>query len=82
MLSNASTMPKQAKTSGKNGAVKLVAGNSNQPLAQAIGAHLQVPLAKASVVIAKITGVSKAGLVIVPTGTILKLASTPPNTTR
>jgi len=50
MLSNASTMPKaQAKTSGKNGTVKLVAGNSNQPLAQAIGEHLGVPLAKASV---------------------------------
>jgi ribose-phosphate pyrophosphokinase len=50
MLSNASTMPKtQAKTSGKNGAVKLVAGNSNQPLAQAIGEHLGLSLAKASV---------------------------------
>ena len=50
MLSNASTMPKtQAKTSGKNGAVKLVAGNSNQPLAQAIGEHLGLQLAKASV---------------------------------
>src|SRR5579871_3103890 len=50
MLSNASTMSKtQAKNSGKNGAVKLVAGNSNQPLAQAIGTHLDLPLAKASV---------------------------------
>ena len=50
MLSNASTMPKtQAKTSGKNGAVKLVAGNSNQPLATAIGEHLGLQLAKASV---------------------------------
>jgi ribose-phosphate pyrophosphokinase len=50
MLSNASTMPKtQAKTSGKNGAVKLVTGNSNQPLATAIAAHLELPLTKASV---------------------------------
>jgi ribose-phosphate pyrophosphokinase len=50
MLSNASTMPKtQAKTSGKNGAIKLVAGNSNQPLANAIAAHLDLPLTKASV---------------------------------
>ncbi len=50
MLSNASTMPKtQAKTSGKNGAIKLVAGNSNQPLANAIAAHLELPLTKASV---------------------------------
>jgi len=50
MLSNASTMPKtQAKTSGKNGAVKLVTGNSNQPLANAIAAHLELPLTKASV---------------------------------
>ena len=50
MLSNASTMPKtQAKTSGKNGAIKLVAGNSNQPLAEAIAAHLELPLTKASV---------------------------------
>jgi ribose-phosphate pyrophosphokinase len=50
MLSNASTMPKtQAKTSGKNGAIKLVTGNSNQPLANAIAAHLELPLTKASV---------------------------------
>jgi ribose-phosphate pyrophosphokinase len=43
-------MPKtQAKTSGKNGAIKLVAGNSNQPLANAIAAHLDLPLTKASV---------------------------------
>jgi ribose-phosphate pyrophosphokinase len=50
MLSNASTMPKtQAKTSGKNGAIKLVTGNSNQPLANAIAAHLDLPLTKASV---------------------------------
>src|SRR5438045_3864070 len=50
MLSNASTMPKaQVKSSGKNGAIKLVAGNSNQPLANAIAAHLGSPLAKASV---------------------------------
>jgi ribose-phosphate pyrophosphokinase len=50
MLSNASTMPKtQTKTSGKNGAIKLVTGNSNQPLANAIAAHLELPLTKASV---------------------------------
>ncbi len=50
MLSNASTMPKaQSKTSGKNGAIKLVAGNSNQPLANAIGSYLGLPLTKASV---------------------------------
>ena len=50
MLSNASTMPKtQTKTAGKNGAIKLVAGNSNQPLANAIAAHLDLPLTKASV---------------------------------
>jgi ribose-phosphate pyrophosphokinase len=33
----------------KNGAIKLVAGNSNPQLAEAIGAHLQTPLAKAVV---------------------------------
>jgi ribose-phosphate pyrophosphokinase len=33
----------------KNGAIKLVAGNSNPRLAEAIGAHLQTPLAKAVV---------------------------------
>ena len=50
MLSNASTMPKaKAATSGKNGAIKLVAGNSNPELAAAIGAHLGIPLTKASV---------------------------------
>ncbi len=50
MLSNASTMPKtQSKTSGKNGAIKLVTGNSNQPLATAIASYLDLPLTKASV---------------------------------
>jgi ribose-phosphate pyrophosphokinase len=33
----------------KNGAIKLVAGNSNPRLAEAIGAHLKTPLAKAVV---------------------------------
>jgi ribose-phosphate pyrophosphokinase len=33
----------------KNGAIKLVAGNSNRALSEAIAAHLQVPLTKASV---------------------------------
>src|ERR1700710_426909 len=34
---------------GKNGAVKLVAGNSNPPLAQGIADYLKTPLAKAVV---------------------------------
>jgi len=34
---------------GKNGAIKLVAGNSNPRLAEAIGAHLRTPLCKAVV---------------------------------
>jgi ribose-phosphate pyrophosphokinase len=34
---------------GKNGALKLVAGNSNPALAQAIGDHLKTPLTKAMV---------------------------------
>ena len=34
---------------GKNGAIKLVAGNSNPRLAEAIAAHLRTPLAKATV---------------------------------
>ena len=33
----------------KNGAIKLVAGNSNRSLSEAIGAYLQTPLAKATV---------------------------------
>ena len=33
----------------KNGAIKLVAGNSNRALAEAIGAYLETPLAKAVV---------------------------------
>ena len=32
-----------------NGAIKLVAGNSNRPLAEAIGAYLETPLTKAVV---------------------------------
>jgi ribose-phosphate pyrophosphokinase len=35
--------------SGKNGAIKLVAGNSNPRLAEAIAAHLRTPLCKAVV---------------------------------
>ena len=35
--------------SGKNGAIKLVAGNSNPALAQAIGDYLKTPLTKAVV---------------------------------
>ncbi len=34
---------------GKNGALKLVAGNSNPALAKAIGEYLKTPLTKASV---------------------------------
>jgi ribose-phosphate pyrophosphokinase len=34
---------------GKNGAIKLVAGNSNPRVAEAIAAHLRTPLAKATV---------------------------------
>ena len=34
---------------GKNGAIKLVAGNSNPRLAEAIAAYLKMPLAKAVV---------------------------------
>ena len=34
---------------GKNGAIKLVAGNSNPKLAEAIAAHLATPLAQAVV---------------------------------
>ena len=34
---------------GSNGAIKLVAGNSNPRLAEAIAAHLKIPLAKAVV---------------------------------
>ena len=32
-----------------NGAIKLVAGNSNRALSEAIGAYLQTPLTKAEV---------------------------------
>ena len=35
--------------SGKNGAIKLVAGNSNPQLADAIAAYLKIPLAQAVV---------------------------------
>ena len=35
--------------SGTNGAIKLVAGNSNPRLAEAIGAYLRIPLTKAVV---------------------------------
>ena len=53
MLSNAST-GSDAKTAmigknGKNGSIKLVAGNSNPAVAEAIAAHLQLPLTKAVV---------------------------------
>src|SRR5690242_1215067 len=43
-------MPRRsAGMAGKNGAIKLVAGNSNPRLAEAIGAYLETPLAKAVV---------------------------------
>src|SRR5262249_6319523 len=37
------------RMAGKNGAIKLVAGNSNPKLAEAIGAYLATPLTKAVV---------------------------------
>src|SRR5713101_8612914 len=40
---------KEAEMSAKNGAIKLVAGNSNPRLAEAIAAYLKIPLAKAVV---------------------------------
>jgi ribose-phosphate pyrophosphokinase len=50
MLNNASTgLQGKTVTSAKNGDVKLVAGNSNPALANAIAAHLQIPLTKAVV---------------------------------
>jgi ribose-phosphate pyrophosphokinase len=50
MLNNAST-GLQGKTvrSAKNGDIKLVSGNSNPALANAIAAHLQIPLSRAVV---------------------------------
>src|ERR1700682_1203757 len=39
----------EASMSAKNGSIKLVAGNSNPTLAQAIGDWLHLPLTKASV---------------------------------
>ena len=39
----------EASMSAKNGSIKLVAGNSNPALAQAIAAGLDLPLTKASV---------------------------------
>ena len=50
MLNNASTGLQDKKTmAGKNGTMKIVAGNSNPSLATAIAEHLKMPLAKASV---------------------------------
>jgi ribose-phosphate pyrophosphokinase len=50
MLKNASTgLQDKTVTSAKNGDVKLVSGNSNPALANAIAAHLQIPLTKAIV---------------------------------
>jgi ribose-phosphate pyrophosphokinase len=50
MLKNASTgLQDKTVTSAKNGDVKLVAGNSNPALANAIAAHLRIPLTKAIV---------------------------------
>jgi ribose-phosphate pyrophosphokinase len=50
MLKNASTgLQDKTVTSAKNGDVKLVAGNSNPALANAIAAHLRIPLSKAVV---------------------------------
>jgi ribose-phosphate pyrophosphokinase len=50
MLNNASTgLQDKAVTSAKNGDIKLVSGNSNPALANAIAAHLRLPLTKAVV---------------------------------
>ena len=50
MLNNASTgLQDKTVTSAKNGDIKLVSGNSNPALANAIAAHLQLPLSKAIV---------------------------------
>jgi ribose-phosphate pyrophosphokinase len=50
MLNNASTgLQGTTLRSAKNGDVKLVSGNSNPALANAIAAHLQIPLSKAIV---------------------------------
>jgi ribose-phosphate pyrophosphokinase len=50
MLNNASTgLQDKTVTSAKNGDVKLVSGNSNPALANAIAAHLRIPLTKAIV---------------------------------
>jgi ribose-phosphate pyrophosphokinase len=50
MLNNASTgLQGKTVTSAKNGDIKIVAGNSNPALANAIAAHLQIPLSKAIV---------------------------------
>src|SRR5918999_54939 len=56
MLNNASTgLQDRTVASAKNGDIKLVAGNSNPALANAIAAHLQIPLSKA--VVRRITAV-------------------------
>ncbi|RJF63774.1 ribose-phosphate pyrophosphokinase [Rhodopseudomonas palustris] len=49
MLNVVSTTRGDASMSGKNGSVKLVAGNSNPALAQGIADWLKMPLTKASV---------------------------------
>ncbi len=50
MLNNASTgLQDKTVTSAKNGDIKLVSGNSNPALANAIAAHLRLPLTKAIV---------------------------------
>jgi ribose-phosphate pyrophosphokinase len=49
MLKNASTGLQDRTVSAKNGDIKLVAGNSNPALANAIASHLRLPLTKAIV---------------------------------
>jgi len=50
MLNVVSTKPRgDASMSAKNGSIKLVAGNSNPPLAQEIAKWLNIPLTKANV---------------------------------
>src|SRR5258707_12334949 len=48
-LGTPTRVPEEAVMAAKNGAIKLVAGNSNPQLAQSIAAYLNIPLAQAVV---------------------------------
>ena len=43
---------------GKNGAIKLVAGNSNPRLAEAMATHLKIPLPRSAARVASLTGLN------------------------